>query len=112
MATLVEIIKEKSKQILLLWESKRIEKLLTTLYADDACFLDNGVTYNGHDELLKVFEKIQDIQFEVTSDEVSVVSDDSVIQALQCKWDGADRNGKVTWKKIDNDWKVTCEEWY
>ncbi|CAF2525858.1 unnamed protein product [Rotaria sp. Silwood2] len=111
MATPVEIVKEKSKEIMVLWTSKRMKELVTTCYASDACVSDNGVFYNGHDEILKACENLQDVKFEMTLVDASSPSDDCVIQTYACKWDGKDRDCKLTWKKIDDDWKITREEW-
>ncbi|CAF0948212.1 unnamed protein product [Rotaria sordida] len=111
MTTPAEIIEKKNKEIMLLWESKRMKELTTKFYAPNACISDAGTSYNGHDEILNACEKWQDYKIEVTPLNTSSPSDDCVIQKCAGKWDGQDREGKVTWKKIDGDWKIVHEEW-
>ena len=111
MATPIEIVKEKSKEILSLWESNRLEELVVTSYAPDACLSDKGVLYNGHDEILKGCQNFQGKPFEIDSTETSAPSDDCVTQTIVCTWGGEKREGKVTWQQVNGDWKITREEW-
>jgi len=111
MSTPTEIINEKTKQIKLLWDSKRMKELVTTSYTTDACLVDNGVSYKGHDEILKACEKLQHVSFDINLIDTSTLGDDCVVQTGTCEWDGKTRNGKCTWKKINGDWKITNEEW-
>ena len=111
MATPVEIVNEKTKEIMSLWESNRVEEFVATAYAPDACFSDKGVLYNGHDEILKGCQSNQGKPFEIDSTETSAPSDDCVIQTMLCTSQGEKREGKLTWHKVNGDWKITREEW-
>ncbi|CAF1286031.1 unnamed protein product [Rotaria sp. Silwood1] len=111
MTTPAEIVKEKLKEVVLLWNSKRGKEVVIKFYAPDACVSEGGVSYNGHDEMLNVYEKFQDVKVEMTPVDVSSPSDDCVVQKCACEWNGQDRTCTLTWKKIDGDWKVIREEW-
>ncbi|CAF4175156.1 unnamed protein product [Rotaria sordida] len=111
MTTPADIVNEKLKQVMLLWNSKRMKEILTKFYAPDVYALVDGISYNGHDEILNACEKMPEVKIEMTPVNTSSPSDDCVIQKCACKWDGKDRKCKMTWKKIDGDWKVTREEW-
>ena len=111
MATPVEIINEKTKAMKSLWESNRMEELVSTLYAPDAYISDRSVLYNGHDEILKACKIFQGTPFEINSAETSSPTDDCVTQTLAGTWEGNKREGKITWNNVNGDWKITREEW-
>lgn len=111
MSTSVEVVQEKSKLCISLWNDSLVSEYIKTAYATDGCMIDHGVTYKGHDEIIRIGEQGKGAKMDVISSNLSAMSDDCVVQMLTCKWGGEECHGKLTWKKIDGDWKITVAEW-
>ncbi|CAF2039071.1 unnamed protein product [Rotaria magnacalcarata] len=111
MPTPVQIVNEKGQQLLLLWKAKKIDEILATAYAPDASIVDGDITYKGHVEIKKLFEKPQSSEDVPIPIDTTATSDDCVVQTLKGEYQGSAVVCKITWNKINGDWKITREDW-
>ncbi|CAF3392456.1 unnamed protein product [Rotaria socialis] len=111
MSTPVQIVNEKAQQLLLLWKSKEIDKILATAYAPDASIVDEGIIYKGHVEIKKLFEQQGNSEDAPIPTDTTAISDDCIIQTLKGEFQGSPVVIKITWNKIGGDWKITHEAW-
>ncbi|CAF5142489.1 unnamed protein product, partial [Rotaria magnacalcarata] len=111
MSTPVQSVTEKGNRLKFLWESKQIDEFLADGYAQDACVVDHGTSHKGHEELKKLFEKFIDKCGEYSIVDTTAVSDDCVTQTYKSECEGPISTCKATWNKINDDWKITLEDW-
>ncbi|CAM4748688.1 unnamed protein product [Rotaria magnacalcarata] len=72
---------------------------------------DHGTSHKGHEELKKLFEKFIDKCGEYSIVDTTAVSDDCVTQTYKSECEGPISTCKATWNKINDDWKITLEDW-
>ncbi|CAF1536719.1 unnamed protein product [Adineta ricciae] len=111
MASPIDIIKEKHRRMILLWNSKKLEDIVTTMCASDAYLSEYGILRKGHHQILNALETHYSTTYKSSTIELLSISDDCFVETIAFTL--GDRVGfcHLTWKKIGDDWKITCGLW-